>query len=91
MVIIALYGFTPNADGKNDVLRPVASSVIPNFVFRVYNRFGQVLFETKQAQKGWNGRFNGVEQPAGAYVWIFSYTKADGRLRTFKGTTVLLR
>lgn len=84
-------GFTPNADGKNDVLRPVASSVIPNFVFRVYNRFGQVLFETKQAQKGWNGRFNGVEQPAGAYVWIFSYTKADGRLRTFKGTTVLLR
>lgn len=84
-------GFTPNADGKNDVLRPVASNAVSSFVFRVYNRFGQVLFETNQPQKGWNGRFNGVEQPAGVYVWTFSHTVPGGRLRTFKGTAVLLR
>lgn len=84
-------GFTPNADGKNDVLRPVISSVVTSFVFRVYNRFGQVLFETNQPQKGWNGRFKGVEQPQGAYVWTYTYTVQGGRTRTFKGTTVLLR
>lgn len=83
--------FTPNADGKNDLLRPFAAGGNTGFVFRVYNRTGQVVFETKEAQKGWNGRFNGMDQPPGVYVWSFIYTSSGGRTRTFKGTTLLIR
>ena len=83
--------FTPNADGKNDVLRPVFGNRTTSFVFRVFNRSGQIIFETKEPQKGWNGRFNGMEQPQGVYVWSFMYISAGGRSRTFKGTTILLR
>ena len=84
-------GFTPNADGKNDILRPTAGSGINNFIFRVYNRVGQVIFETRQSQKGWNGRFKGLDQPQGAYVWTFSYTLQNGQTKVFRGTTVLIR
>lgn len=84
-------GFTPNADGKNDLLRPTAGSGINNFIFRVYNRVGQVIFETRQSQKGWNGRFKGLDQPQGAYVWTFSYTLQNGQTKVFRGTTVLIR
>jgi gliding motility-associated-like protein len=83
--------FTPNADGKNDLLRPVFSNRTTGFIFRVFNRTGQIIFETKEPQKGWNGRFNGIEQPQGVYVWSFMYISSGGRNRTFKGTTLLLR
>ncbi|MBL0882700.1 MAG: gliding motility-associated C-terminal domain-containing protein [Chitinophagaceae bacterium] len=83
--------FTPNADGKNDVLRPVFGNRTAGFVFRVFNRNGQMIFETKEPQRGWNGRFNGMEQPQGVYVWSFMYMYSGGRNRTFKGTTLLLR
>lgn len=83
--------FTPNADGKNDVLRPVFGNRNNGFIFRVFNRTGQIIFETKEPQKGWNGRFNGIDQPQGVYVWSFMYISNEGRSRTFKGTTLLLR
>lgn len=84
-------GFTPSADGKNDTLQPAASSAINNFIFRVYNRFGQIVFETSQLQKGWNGRYKGIDQPQGAYIWIFTYTSLSGRTKLFRGTTVLIQ
>lgn len=83
--------FTPNADGKNDELRPTAGSVINNFIFKVYNRSGQVVFETREPGKGWNGRYKGLEQPQGAYVWTFSYITASGIAKVWKGTAVLIR
>lgn len=83
--------FTPNADGKNDILRPVTGNRNAAFVFRIFNRSGQIIFETTEPQKGWDGRFKGVQQPTGVYVWSFIYMSTGGRTRTFKGTTLLLR
>jgi len=84
-------GFTPNGDGKNDILKPTASTAISNFIFRVYNRAGQIIFETKQPQAGWNGRYKAVDQPQGTYVWTFTYTGPGGRTKVFRGTVVLIR
>jgi len=84
-------GFTPNADGKNDELRPTAGFAVNNFIFRVYNRAGQVIFETRQPGKGWNGRYKGVDQLQGAYIWTFTYTGPMGQVKVFRGTTVLIR
>ncbi len=84
-------GFTPNGDGRNDYLLPVTSSATKQFIFRVFNRVGQVLFESGLSGKGWDGRFKGLIQPPGVYVWMVTYTNQAGRTRYFKGTTVLIR
>ncbi len=84
-------GFTPNGDGKNDILKPTASTAINNFIFRVYNRAGQIIFETRQPQVGWNGRYKAVDQPQGTYVWTFTYSGPGGRTKVFRGTVVLIR
>jgi gliding motility-associated-like protein len=94
--IHAIYvpsAFTPNGDGKNDILEPLGnpSGKVTHFVFRVYNRSGQVVFETRTPRKGWDGKFKGIQQPSAVYVWVFQGTDPDGKPVIFKGTTLLLR
>lgn len=84
--------FTPNHDGKNDELFPANAFNADNLIFRVFNRFGQVLFETKDWRLKWDGNVNGQPQPTGTYVWVLRYTlKATGRNYNLKGTTALIR
>lgn len=84
--------FTPNGDGLNDYLYPLNSFKADDLVFRVYNRFGQLLFESRDYSKKWDGRYEGMPQPSGTYVWQFSYTlRGSGERVNLKGTTVLIR
>jgi gliding motility-associated-like protein len=87
-------GFTPNNDGKNDELRPIGYPLYQNiqgFVFRIFHRYGQVLFETHTAGKSWDGKFKGQPQPTGVYVWIVELIDPAGQKRIYKGTTTLIR
>jgi gliding motility-associated-like protein len=84
--------FTPNGDGLNDYFHPLNAFKADDMVFRVFNRFGQVVFESKDWTKKWDGRFKGLQQSAGTYVWTFTYTDRDsGEKVSLKGTTVLIR
>ncbi|MEP6682933.1 MAG: gliding motility-associated C-terminal domain-containing protein [Parafilimonas sp.] len=84
--------FTPNGDGLNDYLYPLNAYKADNLEFKVYNRWGQMVFETKDWTKKWDGRVNGNPQAAGTYVWMLHYTNRDtGQLFSLKGTTVLIR
>ncbi len=85
--------FTPNGDGKNDLLSPMRNPLgnVAYFIFRVYNRSGQILFQTTTPGKGWDGNYKGVQQPMAAYVWMFEGLQTDGRKFTYSGTTVLIR
>lgn len=84
--------FTPNGDGLNDYLYPVDAYKADNLEFRIYNRWGQLVFETKDRTKKWDGRINGNAQEAGTYVWMLYYTEHDsGKQVSQKGTTVLIR
>ncbi|SJZ76541.1 gliding motility-associated C-terminal domain-containing protein [Sediminibacterium ginsengisoli] len=83
--------FTPNNDGKNDLLRPVVNGGIVSFIFRVYNRYGQPVFTTTTAGTGWDGRLNNLPQPAGTYVWYLECIDNQQRKREFKGSVVLIR
>ena len=84
--------FTPNGDGLNDKLYPLNAYNAINLVFRVYNRFGEVLFETTDWNVRWNGNYNGEPQPSGTYVWTLTYTeKNTGKFVSSKGTAVLIR
>jgi gliding motility-associated-like protein len=84
--------FTPNNDGRNDYLYPSNAFNAESLIFRVFNRFGQVVFETRDWRKKWDGTLNGNPQPSGTYVWSLSYIlKATKVNFNLKGTTVLIR
>ncbi|MEP6747898.1 MAG: LamG-like jellyroll fold domain-containing protein [Bacteroidota bacterium] len=81
--------FTPNGDGANDEFRPSAFN-LANFQWKIFNRMGQLVFETKENRKGWDGRMNGKLQSAGVYVWTCTYTK-NNKVEIQKGTMLLIR
>ncbi|MEO6541918.1 MAG: gliding motility-associated C-terminal domain-containing protein [Ferruginibacter sp.] len=84
--------FTPNNDGLNDYLYPLNAYKATDLLFRVYNRAGQMVFETRDWTRRWDGRFKGQHADAGTYVWILVYTNIDtGKKIQQKGTTILLK
>ena len=83
--------FTPNGDGSNDYLYPLNAWKATDLVFRVYNRNGQMVYETKDWTKKWDGRINGNAAPAGVYVWTLEYFDVEHRWQSQKGTTILIR
>ncbi len=90
---IAVPGaFTPNNDGINDYLYPLNAYKAIDLLFRVYDRFGQLVFETTNFLKRWDGRVRGRDADMGTYVWILHYTNPDtGKHVEQKGTTILIR
>lgn len=84
--------FTPNNDGINDYLYPLNAYKAKDLIFKVYNRFGQLIFQTKDWTNKWDGTFKGQGADSGTYVWILQYTHIDtGNRVEQKGTTVLIR
>jgi gliding motility-associated-like protein len=83
--------FTPNGDGHNDYLYPLDAWKATDLVFRVFSRSGQLVFETRDWTKKWDGRVNGLLQPPGVFVWTLDYTDAAHRRQSQKGTTILIR
>jgi gliding motility-associated-like protein len=83
--------FTPNADGKNDVLRPKVAGIKQFNYFEIFNRWGNLLFKSTDPAAGWDGTINGIPQPAGTYVAIAQAIDYTGRMINKKGTVVLVR
>jgi len=84
--------FTPNGDGLNDFLYPTNALKADNLEFNVFNRWGQLVFSSRNWQEKWNGKFKGIEQGSGVFVWFLNYTHHDTGKKLFqKGTTMLIR
>jgi gliding motility-associated-like protein len=83
--------FTPNKDGKNDYLRPILIGLKDLHFFRIFNRWGQLIYDTKKPDPGWDGLFNGMAQQTQTVVWMLEGVGIDGAVYRQKGTTVLLR
>ena len=84
-------GFTPNNDGKNDKFTPFPVGIKNYKYFRVFNRWGQVIFSTTRLNDGWDGTLSGKEQPSGVYVWMIEGLTKDNKIITKKGTVTLIR
>jgi gliding motility-associated-like protein len=84
-------GFTPNGDGKNDRFRPLTVGIKKINYFRVFNRWGQIVFSSTTLNEGWDGKLGGIEQQGGVYVWMVQGITTDDRVITKKGTVVLIR
>lgn len=84
--------FTPNNDGKNDFLRVLNAIKAEKLEFKVFNRWGQLVFKTTDWKQGWDGTVKGVQQGSGVYVWFLSYTDRDTKeTRTMRGSATLIR
>lgn len=82
--------FTPNGDGKNDILKPIAVGIKQVEFFKIYNRWGQQVFSTQTEGEGWNGTVKGILQTTGTYVWTVKATDYKGAPYFKKGTVILI-
>jgi gliding motility-associated-like protein len=83
--------FTPNGDGKNDIFKPTYIGITSLKYFKVFNRNGQLVFETNQQVKGWDGNIHGKPSPEGTYVWEVSGQDYLGKLESKSGSLVLIK
>ncbi|MDX5321719.1 MAG: PKD domain-containing protein, partial [Bacteroidota bacterium] len=91
-VLLVPDAFTPNGDGTNDSFRPVFEGVErDNYTFRIYNRWGQLIFETHDIDEAWDGRVNGVMSESEVYVWQVQGVYYGNRSFQDKGRVMLLK
>lgn len=87
--------FVPNAfnpgSTRNNVFRPIPVGISTLEYFRVYNRWGQMVFQTTQVGKGWDGSVGGKPQDTGTYVWMVRGKDYTGKTVMRKGTCILIR
>lgn len=83
--------FTPNNDGLNDRLKPFYVGIKSLEYFSVFNRWGQMVFTTKDMAAGWTADFKGTAQASGTYVWMVKAMDFVGKVYQLKGTTTIIR
>ncbi len=83
--------FTPNNDGINDSFKPLVSGRISDYEFTVYNIYGQIVFNSRRINDGWNGMYRNLPQNAGTYVWICRYKATNEAAHLSKGSVLLMR
>jgi gliding motility-associated-like protein len=84
--------FTPNNDGLNDFLKPIMLGVKELQYFRIYNRWGQLVYDMQGTnQQGWNGRIGGQPQATNVFVWIVRAVGLDKKIYLRKGTVAIIR
>ncbi|MEM7659975.1 MAG: gliding motility-associated C-terminal domain-containing protein, partial [Bacteroidota bacterium] len=82
--------FTPNGDNINDFFR-LDGLYIRDFDMKIFNRWGQLIFESDHLDKGWDGTYQGKAVPEGAYVVIVEATANNGQRFYEKGSITLIR
>jgi gliding motility-associated-like protein len=82
--------FTPNGDGNNDVYLP-GGSMVKQMVWRIYNRWGEKVFESESMLIGWNGKYKNAPQPPNVYVYYAEVTYLNNTTEEFKGSITLIR
>ena len=83
--------FTPNGDGENDVLFVRSNVIEGDLYFAVYNRWGQLVFESNDLLKAWDGKRDGVDQPVGTYIFELNAITIDDLPYQKHGDVNLLR
>ena len=89
-------GFTPNGDSANDKLVVHGQQSARIALFRVYDRWGELLYEAKDfatndESMGWDGSFRGEALNPGVYIWVVEAVYRDGVREVFKGETTLIK
>lgn len=85
--------FSPNGDGVNDRIYPILVGIMQLKHFRIFSRWGALLFETANPlpAMGWDGNWNGAAQPMDTYTWAAEAIDHNGQLIRRSGNFVLIR
>ncbi len=85
--------FTPNGDGMNELFKPIVEQpeCFSEIVFKIYNRWGQQLFQANDFNIGWDGTFKAKQQPLDTYVWYLKAKNYLGEEKMMKGDVILIR
>lgn len=83
--------FSPNGDGINDRFRVTPVGITNIYYFRIFNRYGQLVFNASNTKDGWDGTISGKQQGSGTYVWMVKGKDFTGRVHEERGTLQLVR
>jgi len=83
--------WSPNRDGHNDRLFPLTVNIRKIMYFRIFNRWGQLMFETNIIGHGWDGTFKGQPQVSDVYTWTVEAIGEDDKYYKRSGNSILLR
>jgi gliding motility-associated-like protein len=83
-------GFSPNGDNENDVFI-IRGGPFESVDFKVYNNWGEKIFETNDGTNGWDGTFKGEPAPMGVYTWTFNVSVGGGNVYVESGDVTLIR
>ncbi len=86
--------FTPNGDEMNDVFQPKFVCDFISYDFRIFNRWGELIYSTTDKTAGWDGTYHGLKENTGVFVWVLIYKYYDGDVGTegqLKGDVTLLK
>lgn len=83
--------FTPNGDGINDYLKPLLYGFKKVNYFKIYDRWGKLLFASEDDLKGWDGKNGNMPLDTQTVIWLISAVDMDGVTHTEKGTTIIMR
>lgn len=83
--------FTPNGDGKNDLFKPIIGGVVKQYRFSIYNRWGELVFQTSELTKGWDGLFKNQLSANNVFVWQCSYQIEGEKVKIERGTVAVIK
>ena len=90
MLPVLPTAFTPNGDNENDIFY-VRGGPFKSILFKVYNNWGELLYQTDDQTQGWDGKYKNIDQAMGVYVWYVEVEVADGRIFKKSGDVTLIR
>lgn len=84
--------FSPNSDGRNDVFRAITPADCPvrGFELNIYNRWGQLIYNTTDSHSGWDGSFGGTQAEIGTYMYMMRYSIGNFEKQTMQSGELLL-
>jgi gliding motility-associated-like protein len=82
--------FTPNGDGKNDIFRALGNGA-KQYRLKIFNRWGELVFETADFNEGWDGTYKGSAQPVSVFVYLATVTFQNNKTNSYNGSITLIR
>lgn len=89
--VLVPNAFSPNGDGLNDVFKVENLTSQKILVFQVYDRWGKLIFETQDREKGWDGTYKNKPMGPGVYQYYIKLAYPDNYMQEFKGDITLIR
>jgi gliding motility-associated-like protein len=83
--------FTPDNNQLNEQFLPISNCIISNYYFAIFNRWGELLFETLNFNEAWNGTHKGEPVPMGVYIYLVRYEFENEQSKTIHGNVTILR